>query len=135
MKEKIEIKKREVKYRGKTLEELKDLNMREFAKYVGSRERRTILRQFSEIENFINRAKEKISKKKIVRTHQRSLVIAPQMVGMKIQVYNGKSFVPVEITGEMLGHRLGEFALTRVRVKHGSAGIGSTKGTKFKAKK
>ena len=132
---KIEIKKREVRYRGKTLEELKDLNIREFAKYVGSRERRTILRQFSEIENFINRAKAKIAKKKIVKTHQRNLVIAPQMVGMKIQVYNGRSFIPVEITGEMLGHRLGEFALTRVRVKHGSAGIGSTKGTKFKAKK
>jgi len=132
---KIEIKKREIKYRGKTLEELKDLNIREFAKYVGSRERRTILRQFSEIENFINRAKAKIAKKKIVKTHQRNLVIAPQMVGMKIQVYNGRSFIPVEITGEMLGHRLGEFALTRVRVKHGSAGIGSTKGTKFKAKK
>ena len=56
------------------------------------------------------------------------------MIGMKIQIYNGRDFVPVNITGEMLGHVFGEFALTRGRVKHGSAGVGATKGTKSKAK-
>ena len=54
MVEKIEIKKKELRYKGRTLEELKSLETREFAKYVGSRERRTILRQFREIENFVN---------------------------------------------------------------------------------
>ena len=131
----MEMKKKETLYKGKTLEELKTLETREFADYVESRARRTILRQFREIENFVSRANKKLSKKKSIKTHQRGLVIVPQMLGMKIQVHNGKEFNPVEITMDMLGHRLGEFALTRGRVKHGSAGIGSTKGTKFKAKK
>lgn len=135
MAEKIELKKKETLYRGKTLGELKTLDVREFAKHVKSRARRTILRQFREIENFVSRAKKKVEKKKPIRTHHRHLVIVPQMVGMKIQIYNGRDFISAEIVEEMLGHRLGEFALTRVRVKHGSAGIGSTKGTKFKAKK
>ena len=54
---------------------------------------------------------------------------------MKIQVYNGKEFVPIEIIKDMLGHRLGEFSPTRSKVKHGTAGIGATKGSKTQAKK
>ena len=131
----MEIKKKEVLYKGKTLEELKALETREFAKYVGSRERRTILRQFREIEDFVNRANEKIAKKKPIRTHKRDLVIVPKMLGMKIQIYNGRNFIPMEVVEDMLGHRLGEFAQTRGRVKHGSAGVGATKGTRAQAKK
>ena len=122
-------------YRGKTLEELKTLETREFANLATSRARRTILRQFREIEDFISRANSKIAKKKTIRTHLRDLIIVPKMVGMKIHIYNGKEFVPVEIVGEMLGHRFGEFALSRTKTKHGSAGIGATKGSKFKSKK
>lgn len=128
-------KKKEFTYRGKTLEELQKLDVREFAKLTRSRERRTILRQFQDIEGFVNRAKKKMSKKKQIKTHKRHIVIVPEMVGMTIGVHNGRAFTPVQIVGEMLGHRLGEFALTRGRVSHGSAGIGATKGSKHKAKK
>lgn len=134
-KETSEIKRKEFTYRGKTLEELNKIDVREFSKYIKSGQRRSILRQFQQIEDFINRSKTKISRNKLVRTHQRNLVIVPEMVGMKIGVHDGKSFIPVIITGEMLGHRLGEFAITRGRVKHGKSGIGATKGTKFKSKK
>jgi len=127
--------KKQFTYRGKTLEELKKLDVREFAKYVTSRRRRTILRQFQEIEKFVNRAREKIAMNKPIRTHSRKMIIVPELVGMKIFVHMGNKFMPVDITGDMLGHILGEFALTRGRVKHGSAGIGATKGTKAKAKK
>lgn len=130
-----EIRKKEFTYKGKTIEELKVLDVREFAKYLKSRQRRSVLRQFQEIEKFINRAKEKIAKKKPIKTHQRALIITPEMVGMKIQIYNGHNFIPIEIIGEMLGHRFGEFALTRARIKHGSAGIGATKGSRAQAKK
>ena len=130
-----EIKRKEFTYRGKTLEELKKLDVREFSKYMKSGPRRTALRQFQQIENFISRAKDKINKNKPVRTHERSLVIVPDMVGMKVNIHDGRSFIPIIITGEMLGHRLGEFAMTRGRVKHSKAGIGATKGSKFKAKK
>lgn len=131
----METQKKQFKFRGKTIDELKTLNVREFAGLVNSRERRSVLRNFQEIEKFIDRAKKKIAKGKAVKTHERSLVIVPEMVGMKLQVYNGQKFIAFEITGEMLGHRFGEFAPTRARIKHGKAGVGATKGTKAKSKK
>ena len=131
----MEIKKKEFTYKGMSIEKLKKLDVREFAKYVKSRQRRTVLRQFQKVEDFINRAREKQKKDKKIRTHQRDLVVVPQMIGMKISVYNGKTFVPMEVTGEMLGHKFGEFAPTRGRVKHSSAGVGGTKGTRSKSKK
>jgi len=128
-------KKKDFTYRGKTISELQALDVREFAKYLKSRSRRTVLRNFQEIEKFVNDAKEKLTRDKKIRTHKRDIIIVPAMIGMKMQIYNGKTFEPMEVTGEMLGHRLGEFAPSRKRVQHGSAGIGATKGSKHKAKK
>jgi small subunit ribosomal protein S19 len=133
--EKIESTKKIFKYRGKTLEELKPMDVREFSKLLKSRARRMVLRQFNEINEFVNRSKVKIERKKTIKTHDRNLVVVPEMVGMRIHVYNGHAFVPVDVIGEMLGHRFGEFSLTRGKVKHGTAGIGSTKGSKSQAKK
>jgi len=130
-----EIRKKQFTYRGKTMEELKALDVREFAKYLKSRQRRTVLRNFQEIEKFISRSKIKIERNKPVKTHQRDLVVVPDMVGMKIQIYNGNKFIPVEMMGEMLGHKFGEFAPTRARIKHSKAGVGATKGTRAQAKK
>lgn len=129
-----EFTKKQFNFRGKTIEELKSLDVREFAKLLKSRRRRTVLRQFQKVEDFVNRAKVKLSKNKPIKTHLRDIVVVPQMVGMRIQVYNGRDFVSVDIVGEMLGHVLGEFAPTRSRVKHGSAGVGATKGTRAKSK-
>jgi small subunit ribosomal protein S19 len=131
----VEITKKQFTFRGKTVEELQTLDVREFAKYLTSRQRRFTLRQFQEIEKFIVRAKAKIAKNRPIKTHLRALIISPQMVGMKIQIYNGQKFIPVEVTGEMLGHKFGEFAPTRARIKHGKAGVGATKGSKAKSKK
>ena len=131
----MEIKKKEFTYRGKTIDQLKELEVREFANFLKSRQRRTILRQFQKIDKFINKSKEKIAKNKKIKTHQRDLIIMPKMVGMKIQIYNGRSFIPIEVVGEMLGHRFGEFAPTRAKIKHGKSGIGATKSTKGKSKK
>ncbi len=131
----MELKKKDFTYRGKTLDELKALDVREFAKYLKSKQRRAVLRQFQDIEEFVSRIKEKVAKGKKIRTHKRDIIIVPGMVGMKIQIYDGHAFIPIEIIGEMLGHRLGEFALTRKKVSHGEAGIGATKGSKAKAKK
>jgi small subunit ribosomal protein S19 len=127
--------KAELTFRGKTLAELKEMDTREFAKLVKSRSRRAILRQFDEIENFVVKCKNKTDKGKQIRTHIRHLVIVPKMVGYKINVYNGKQFVPIEVTIEMLGHRLGEFSVTRNKVSHGAAGIGATRSSLAKATK
>ncbi|MEM1535884.1 MAG: 30S ribosomal protein S19 [Candidatus Pacearchaeota archaeon] len=122
---------KEFLFRGKTLEELKKMDLREFAKYLKSRQRRSVLRQSHVIEKFLKRIEKKKAKGKPIRTHLRDLIIVPQMVGLTIYVHNGKEFIPVKINEEMLGHRLGEFALTRKQVKHGAPGIGATRSTAF----
>ena len=128
-------KKKEFTYRGKTLKELKQLDVRSFAKHLKARARRSAFRNFQEIENFVKRAKEKLQRKKRIKTHKRNIIITPDMIGMTIHVHNGREFFPIEIVNEMLGHRLGEFSLTRSKVAHTKAGVGATKGTKHKAKK
>lgn len=50
-----------------------------------------------------------------IRTNSRSCTILPQFVGLKFQIHNGKEYVEVEITDEMVGSKLGEFAATRKR--------------------
>lgn len=131
----MELRKKEFKFKGKTLEELKNLDVREFGKLLNSRQKRTVLRNFQEIENFVKRAMRKDEKGKKIRTHHRDLVIVPQLVGMQLQIYNGKEFVSFNVTEEMLGHKFGEFSPTRVKAKHTKAGVGATKGTKSKSKK
>jgi len=128
------VRSKEAFYRGQKLEDLKNLDVREFAKYLPSRSRRSVLRNFQFVEDFIKRCEFSQSKNKKIRTHLRDIVIVPKLVGMNIGIYNGKTFNDVNISHKMLGHRLGEFASTRVRVVHGAAGIGATKGTKTEKK-
>ena len=120
---------KEILYRGKTVMELKELETREFAKYLTSRSRRAVLRQFQTIEKFIASCKKKQEKGKPIRTHLRHLVIVPKMIDLVIRVHNGKEYVNVKIVPEMLGHRLGEFALTRKKVEHSAPGIGATRSS------
>lgn len=58
-------------------------------------------------------------KKSVIKTWSRASMIIPQMVGLTIAVHNGRSFVPVYVTENMVGHKLGEFALTRSFKGHG----------------
>ncbi|MEM1577510.1 MAG: 30S ribosomal protein S19 [Candidatus Pacearchaeota archaeon] len=132
MREKIEkIEAITFKFRGKTIDELKALSLKEFAMLVKSRERRSILRQLDKYENFLKRIKKKLEKNKPIKTHWRDAVIVPQMIGLTIYVHNGKSFEAVKISEDMVGHRLGEFALTRKPVKHSAPGVGATKSSAF----
>lgn len=57
--------------------------------------------------------------KKVIRTWSRASVIFPQMVGFTIAVHDGRRHVPIYITENMVGHRLGEFAPTRTYRGHG----------------
>lgn len=57
--------------------------------------------------------------KTIIKTWARACTITPEMVGFTFGVHNGKEHIPVFVTEEMVGHRLGEFSLTRKFVKHG----------------
>lgn len=58
--------------------------------------------------------------KKVIKTWSRSSMIIPDMLGHTIAVYNGKAHVPVYVTEQMVGHKLGEFALTRSYRGHGN---------------
>jgi len=120
--------KKEFTFRGKTLEELKSMSLDEFALLLKARARRKLKRGLTEAEKkLLKRIREKPNKR--IKTHCRDMVIIPEMVGLTIHVHNGKTFVPVNITPEMLGHRLGEFALTRKPVKHSAPGVGATRSS------
>ena len=56
---------------------------------------------------------------KVIKTWSRRSTIIPDFIGLTIAVHNGKKFVPVFITDQMVGHKLGEFALTRNYTGHG----------------
>ena len=129
MAEKLEFKKKKFTYRGKEIEELKEMNIREFSSLLKSNEKRTALRQHDELQNFIIKCNKKNDKNKPIRTHKRHLIVIPKMIGMKIHVYNGREFSQVQIIADMLGHRLGEFSVTRNKVKHGAAGVGATRSS------
>jgi small subunit ribosomal protein S19 len=119
----------EFTYRGFTLDELKQKGMTELVTLMPARARRKIRRGFTrDEENFLSTIREGAAP---VRTHLRSMVVLPEMVGIPIEVHNGKEFVKVELPPESLFHYLGEFALTRKRVTHGSAGIGATRSSKY----
>ena len=128
------------KFRGLTLDELTKLPMDEFIKLLPSRQRRSLLRGLTSEQKKLLRKMRKYKKalmensekpKKIIKTHCRDMIILPEMAGLTIGVYNGKEFVPVKIETEMIGHYLGEFSITTVRVKHGAPGLKATRSSMF----
>ena len=70
----------------------------------------------------VKKAKETGSREPI-KTWARASSISPEMVGLTIAVHNGKTHVPVFITEAMVGHKLGEFAPTRIFRTHGKKGV------------
>jgi len=65
---------------------------------------------------------EKVAKTKpgdVIKTWARSSMISPEMIGLTFSVHNGKTHLPVFITEEMVGHRLGEFSPTKKFLRHG----------------
>ena len=61
----------------------------------------------------------KSGKKEVIKTWSRRSTIYPDFIGLTFAVHNGKDFIPVYVTEEMVGHKLGEFALTRKFTGHG----------------
>ncbi len=66
--------------------------------------------------------------RRVIKTWSRRSTIVPEMVGLTFAVHNGKKFIPVFVTENMVGHKLGEFSPTRVF--HGHAGDKKTKAAK-----
>ena len=58
------------------------------------------------------------SEKKVVKTWSRRSTIVPEFIGHTIAVHNGRKFIPVSVNEDMIGHKLGEFAPTRIFIAH-----------------
>ena len=120
--------KRVFTYKGLTVEELQALSLHDFLPLLPSRARRSMTRGLHrEQETFLKRVRSSDK----VRTHCRNMVVLPEFIGKIISIHNGKEFVDIEVTPEMIGHFLGEFALTRRRVSHTGPGVGATRSSKF----
>lgn len=113
-------------FRGHTLEELKEMSRDEVAELLNSRGRRKLERGLGRKEKKIL---EDLEDKDSIKTHERSMIVLPAMVGKTVHVYNGQEFVPVEIEAEMIGHYLGELAKTRREVSHSAPGLGATRSS------
>ena len=123
-------KKKEFTYRGYNLEQLQKMSTSEVVPLLPARVRRTFGRGLNEVQlRFLERLRS--GKKTVLRTHQRDIPILPEFVGKRIAVYNGQNFQEITIAPEMIGHYLGEFALTRKFEKHSGPGVGATKSSKY----
>ena len=128
---------KEFSYRGHSLASLTGMSMDEFINLLPSRQRRSLQRGLTPEQRILleklREAKEakKQGKEVNLKTHVRDLIILPEMVGVKIQIHNGKEFVAVDIRPEMIGHYLGEFAITNKPVRHGTPGIGASRSSMY----
>ena len=119
----------EFTYHGFRLDELRGMATTDLLPIMPARVRRKVNRGLTRgEEHLLSRFR---NGEKRIRTHLRDMVIMPDMVGKEVEIYNGKEFMKVEIQPEAVFHYLGEFALTRRKVTHGSAGIGATRSSKY----
>lgn len=128
---------KDFRYRGNTLDQLQGMSMEDFIKLLPSRQRRSLNRGLTGQQRILLEKVRKASRAKeegaevVIRTHLRDMVILPEMVGLTILIHDGKEFVRVEIEPEMIGHYLGEFAITNEPVKHGIPGIGASRSSMY----
>lgn len=127
---------KEFTYRGHTLDELQEMTLQDFAELLPARDRRVVLRGLpprqQKLLERVREIKEKENpKESFIRTHCRDMVVLPEMVGLRFGVYDGQEFTTVEVEPEMIGHRLGEFAITRKKVEHSTPGIGATRSSLY----
>lgn len=129
---------REFKFRGYNQEQLKSLSIESILPLFNARQRRSLNKR---VGRYMNDQKRKLREEiKLARegklqgklkTHVRDMIILPDMIGLIISIHNGKEFYDVTIKPEMVGHYLGEYAITNKRVQHGSPGVGSSRSSLY----
>jgi small subunit ribosomal protein S19 len=126
------------KYHNYTIEELKEMSLDDIIKLLPSRQRRSLKRGFLPRQQAVLDKMRKLKGEEteggrptVVRTHCRDMIVLPEMVGTTFGIYNGKVFVEVTFTPEMIGCYFGEFAPTRQKVQHGDPGMGATRSSMF----
>ena len=128
---------KEFTYRGYTIKQLQGLSMDEFILLLPSRHRRSLTRGLKPEQRIllekVRAARVAMSKGQnvVIKAHARDMVILPEMAGVTILLHNGKEFARIEITPEMIGHYLGEYAITNKPVRHGQPGIGASRSSMY----
>uniref|UniRef100_A0A7S1KQV3 40S ribosomal protein S15 n=1 Tax=Percolomonas cosmopolitus TaxID=63605 RepID=A0A7S1KQV3_9EUKA len=129
---------RTFQYRGIELNELITKSHEEMAQLFNARKRRRFNRkygaQYFRLMQKLRNAKKDVpygEKPPAVKTHLRDAIVLPEMIGSVLGVYNGLGFIEVEVRAEMVGHHLGEFAITYKPIRHGRPGVGATSSSKF----
>ncbi|XP_064390773.1 small ribosomal subunit protein uS19-like [Halichondria panicea] len=129
---------RKFTFRGVDLDQLLDMTYEQLMGLVHARARRRFSRGLKRkplaLIKRLRKAKKEapaMEKPAVVKTHLRNMIVVPEMIGSVVGIHNGKTFNQVEIKPEMMGHYLGEFAITYKPVKHGRPGIGATHSSRF----
>ena len=125
---------KEFSYRGIPKEELDNMSLEKLFQLFNSRQRRSLTRGITDgkrklIEEIKSAKAGKL--KNPIKTHVRDLIILPYMVDVTVNVFSGKDFIPVLIRTEMIGHYLGEYAITNKRVSHGAPGVGASRSSLY----
>ena len=121
-------------FHGLSTEETESLTGEKLFDLLSSRARRSLKRGINDQKRkLIDEIKMKKAGKLKgdIKTHLRDLIILPYMVGVTVNVFSGKEFVPIVITTEMIGHYLGEYVITNKRVSHGAPGVGASRSSLY----
>jgi small subunit ribosomal protein S19 len=125
---------KEFRYRGYTVEQLDGMSTEAILQLLPSRARRSLNRGISDdkrklLEDVRSQKEGKLEGQ--IKTHARDMLVLPVMVGATIGVYTGKEFLSVSVKPEMIGHYLGEYAITNKKVVHGTPGIGASRSSLY----
>ena len=126
----------EFKYRGYTLAQLTKMSMDDFIKLLPARQRRSLRKGLYHEQKVLLERIRKLrqvqgQEKVMVKTECRDLVILPEMVGVTIQIHDGKTYIPIKIRPETIGRYLGELAITNKKVEHGTPGLKATRSSMY----
>jgi small subunit ribosomal protein S19 len=129
---------REFRFRGYNQEQLKSISIEALLPLLNARQRRSLNKR---VGKYMSGQKRKLREEiklalngklnNKLKTHVRDMIILPDMIGLSVSVHNGKEFFDVTIRPEMVGHYLGEYAITNKRVQHGSPGVGSSRSSLY----
>jgi small subunit ribosomal protein S19 len=129
---------REFRFRGLNVDQLKNLSIEALLPLLNARQRRSLDKR---VGKYMNDEKRKLRERiknvregnsnEAIRTHVRDMIILPDMVGITINIHNGKDFSPITIKPEMIGHYLGEYSITNKRVQHGAPGVGASRSSLY----
>jgi small subunit ribosomal protein S19 len=125
---------KEFRYRGFTVDQLNGMSTEAILQLLPSRARRSLNRGISDdkrklLEDVRSQKDGKLEGQ--IKTHARDMLVLPVMVGATISVYTGREFLPIQVKPEMIGHYLGEYAITNKKVVHGTPGIGASRSSLY----